>query len=86
MYSRPPGAVLEGVDRVVRVLGRPAVDQVDHLVGLVVAVGILEEDQPRLVDHQHAAVPELEPGRAVELVVEGGALVGLAVARRCLRG
>jgi hypothetical protein len=55
---------------VVGVVGRPAVEQVDDHVGLVVAVGVLEEQHPRLVDDQHPAVEELEPGRAVELVVE----------------
>ena len=66
-------------DRVMRVVARPAVEQIDDQVGLVVAVGVFEPEQPRLIDHEHAAVPELEAGRAVELVVEHRAFVGAAV-------
>ena len=39
----------------------------------------LSTEQPRLIDDEHAAVPELEAGGAVELVVKHGALIGLAV-------
>ena len=49
-------------------------------VGLVVAVGVLEEHQVGRLGDQDAAVGELEPGRAVQAVGEDGLLVGLAVA------
>ena len=49
-------------------------------VVLVVAVGVLEEDQVRLLRDEHAAVPELEAGGVVEVAGEHRALVGLAVA------
>ena len=53
----------EAVGRVVRV-GRvePAEHALAH-VGLVVAVGVLEEQQVGRHRHEHAAVPELEAGR-----------------------
>ena len=49
-------------------------------VGLVVAVGVLEEDEVRGLGDDHAAVGEDEAGRDVELVGEDRELVGLAVA------
>ena len=49
-------------------------------VGLVVAVGVLEEHQVGRLGDQDAAVGELEAGRAVQAVGEDGPLVGLAVA------
>ena len=49
-------------------------------VGLVVAVGVLEEHQVGRLRQQDAAIDELEPGRAVQAVGEDGLLVGLAVA------
>ena len=64
----------------VRVVRGPAIPEVLDLVGLVVAVGVLQEQNPRLAHDEHAAVPELEARGAVELVVERGALVGFAVA------
>ena len=49
-------------------------------VGLVVAVGVLQEHQVGRLGDQDAAVGELEAGRAVQLVGEDDHLVGLAVA------
>ena len=49
-------------------------------VGLVVAVGILEEDEVRGLSDDHAAVHEDEARRDVEMVGEDRELVGLAVA------
>ena len=57
----------------------PTVEHVHHDIGLVVAVGVLEPEHSRLIHHEHAAVEELEAGRAVEFVVEHRALVGRAV-------
>jgi len=54
-------------------------DDLTH-VGLVVAVGILEEDEVRGLRDDHAAVGEDEARRDVELVREDRELVGLAVA------
>ena len=72
-------AGLEGTHGVVRVLGGPAVEHVHHLIGLVIAVGVLQPEHPRLIDHEHAAGEELEAGRAVKRVAEDGALIGHAV-------
>ena len=71
--------VLALAHRVVRVVARRAVEQVDDQVGFVVAVGVFDPEHPRLIADEHAAVPELEAGGAVELVVEHRALVGAAV-------
>ena len=49
-------------------------------VGLVVAVGVLEEDERRRLAYDDAAVGEDDAGRDVEAVGEDGELVGLAVA------
>ena len=72
-------ARLEGAHGVVRVLGGPAVEHVHHLIGLVIAIGVLQPEHPRLVDHEHAAGEELEAGWAAECVAEDGALIGHAV-------
>ena len=62
------------------VAGAPAGEEDLADVGLVVAVGVLEEQRVgRLVD-DHAAVGEGEAGRDAQLVGEDGELVGLAVA------
>ena len=70
----------EAVDRVVRVGGVEPVQEDFLGVVLVVAVRVLEEDQVRLLCEEHAAVPELEAGRVVQVAREHRALVGLAVA------
>ena len=49
-------------------------------VGLVVAVGILEEDERRRLADDDAAVGEDDAGGDIQLVGEDGELVGLAVA------
>ena len=74
------GVEPEAVRRVVRV-GR--VETADHPladVGLVVAVGVLEQHQVGSLGDQHALGHDLEAGRAVEMIGEGRLLVGLAVA------
>ncbi len=63
-----------------RVVACPAVEQIHDDVGPVVAVGVFEPDEPRLIGDEHAAVPELEPSRAVELVVKHLAAIGAAIA------
>ena len=59
------------------------VEAVQHdlaLVGLIVAVGVLEEHQVRLLGDVDAAVAQLQAGGQVQLVGKDGLLVGLAVA------
>ena len=74
------GVELEAVGGVVRV-GRIEAGE-DSLadVGLVVAVGVLQEHQVGRLGDQDAAVGELEAGRAMQAVGEDDPLVGLAVA------
>ncbi len=69
----------EAVGRVVRIGRVEAVQDAHAHVGLVVAVGVLQEDQIGRHGHVHAAVPEFESGRVVQMVGEGRTLVGLAV-------
>ena len=72
----------EAVGRVVRI-GR--VDAAEHAavhIGLVVAVGILEEHNVGRLGQEHAAVPELEAGDAVQPIRKDDHLVGLAVVIR----
>ena len=54
----------------VGIIGGPAVHQMDDLIGLVVSVGVFEEEQARLIDDQHTAVEEFKARRAMEFVVE----------------
>src|SRR4051794_16929022 len=68
--------------RVVRVVARSAVEELDNYIGFVVAVGVLQPEHPRLIGNEHATVPELKARRAVELVVKYFALVGAAVVIR----
>ena len=75
------GAPVEGVHA--RGASRPSRSRAAcelRIVGLVVAVGVLEEHQVRLRADVGAAVAELDAGRHVELVGEDGLLVGFAVA------
>ena len=51
-------------------------------VGLVVAVGVLQEHQVGSLSDEHAAVGEFKAGRTVQVAGEDGPLVGLAVAVR----
>ena len=69
----------EGVDRLVGVTGAEAAEDHPPLIGLAVAVGVLEEEQLVGRTHVHAAVAELEPEGHVQLVVEDGGPVGLPV-------
>ncbi len=78
--QQAPGARLERPGRVVRVFRGEPVEHMHDEIGLVVAIGVLEPQHPRLVHHQHAAIEELKAGRTVELVVEDRTLVGLLVA------
>ena len=73
------GAGLEGTGGVVGVFRGKAVEHVHDRIGFVIAVGVSQPEHPRLVHHQHAAVEKLKTGRAVQLVVKYGALVGRAV-------
>ena len=70
----------EAVGGVVRVGRVEPVQELLADVGLVVAVGVLEEQQVGGHGHEHAAVPELEAGRVVQVVGEDLRAVGLAVA------
>ena len=78
--QRAVRAPREGVDRVVAVLGAEAVQDDAPLVGAVVAVGVLQEHQVRLLRDVDAAVAEGEAGRDVEPIGEDLDLVGAAVA------
>ena len=70
----------EAVGGVVGVGGREAVQDALAPVCAVVAVGVLEEQDVGAVGDQHAAVPELEPGRVVQVLGEDRRAVGAAVA------
>ena len=78
--QRAAGIEREAVDRVVRVRGVESVEQVLLHVVAIVAVGVLEEHEVRLVREDHAAVVELEAGRVVQVTRKDRALVGLPVA------
>ena len=75
--ARIPG---EGVHGVVRVGGVKAVDDDLADIGLVVAVGVLEEHHVRLLGDIDAAVSQLDTRGNVQAVGENDLLVGLAVA------
>src|SRR5204862_1039666 len=47
-----------------------------------VAVGVFQPEHARLIDHEDAAIPKLEPRRTRELVVEDAALS--RATRRCV--
>ena len=72
-----PGEI---VQRVMRVLGAEARQHDAMHVRLVVAVGVLQEREVRLLGDIHAAVTELERQRDVQVVGEHGRFVGPAVA------
>ena len=78
--ERAPLVVGEGADRVMRVGRVEAVEHEFTDVGLVVAVGVFEEQQVRLLRDEHAASAEFETGRHMQSVGEDGPLVGAAVA------
>ena len=70
----------EAVGTVVRI---GTVQPAEHAltgIGLVVAVGVLQQPDVRALGHQHATGHELKPGRVVQPVGEHRAFVGLAVA------
>jgi hypothetical protein len=73
---RCPGEI---VQRVMRVLGAEAGQHDLVSIGLVVAVGIFEEAQVRLLGNVNAAVAELERQRDVQVVGEDCRLVGATV-------
>ena len=73
------GAVHKGVCTVVGVGTVQAVEEALAHVGHVIAVSVLEKQDIRYAGHDHAAVPELKPGRVVHLGKSDG-LVGFAVA------
>ena len=75
--ARTPG---EGGDRVVAVLGAEAVEDDLVAVGHVVAVGVLDEHQIRLLRHVGAAVAEFEAGGQVQAACEDRVVIGAAVA------
>ena len=56
-----------------------AVQHANANVGLVAAVAVFQEHDVRRLGDQDAAVVELKAGRAVQVVGEDGAFVGLAV-------
>ena len=84
--DEPGGARFKSADGVVRVFRGPAIEDMDDAVGGIarrdpaVAIAILEPQDPRLVDHEDAAIEEGEAGGAVEPVVKHRAFVGRAVA------
>ena len=56
-----------------------SVEQVSDFVGLVVAVGVSQEQNAWFVDDQHAVFVEFKTRRADKLVVERSALVRFAI-------
>ena len=64
----------------VRVVDAPAGHDLAALVGLVVAVGVAEEEEARRLRDDDTAVGKGETGRNVQLVREDGELVRAAVA------
>src|SRR6185436_6391505 len=78
--ERAVGTPAERVDDVVRVLGAEAREEDAALVGLAVAVRVLEVDELGAVGDVAAAVARLDARRNVEALREDGRLVGLAVA------
>jgi hypothetical protein len=74
------GPPLKRVDGVMAVLGAKAVKDDAMLVGLVVAVGVAEKGEVRLLRDVGAAVAELEAHRLVEAVGEHGRRVRAPVA------
>ena len=70
----------EAVGRVVRVGRAQTVQEALAVIGATVPVGVLQEDEVGSLRDQHAAVPELESGRVVQVVGEGRADIGAAVA------
>ncbi len=70
----------EGVHRMVAVLRAEAVKQHAALVGPVIAVGITQEDERRLLRHVDAAVAQFESHWHVQVVGKDGRLVGASVA------
>ncbi|CAA9388778.1 MAG: hypothetical protein AVDCRST_MAG64-1080 [uncultured Phycisphaerae bacterium] len=91
-----PGVPDDAVDPVVRpvpqvaragvgVVGAPAGEQHPPLVGLVVAVRVLQEQHVRGLGDDHPAVGEAQAGRDRQLVGEHGELVGDPVVVRVLK-
>ena len=78
--ERAAGSPGESGNRVVAVLGAEAVQDDLVTVGHVVAVGVLDEHQVRLLGHVDTAVAEFEAGRYVEAAGEHGVVIGPAVA------
>ena len=81
LHEQPAGRIArEGADRVVRI-GR--IESVEHDladVGLVVTVGIFQENEVRLLRDIEPAIGDLEAGRQMEAVGEHRLFVGLSVA------
>ena len=73
-------AVMEIARLRMRVADAPAVDDRFALVGLVVAIGVLEVDELRRRGHDDAFAGEDDAGGQIELVGEHGELVRLAIA------
>src|SRR6185503_16874500 len=69
----------ERVGGVVGVGGVDAAEDADADIGDAVAVGVLEKEDVGSGGNDHAAAPELEAGRIVQLVGEDDQAVGLAV-------
>ena len=81
LHEQPAGRIArEGTDRVVRV-GRIEPVEYDLAdVSLVIAVGVFQEDEVRLLRDVEPAVGDLEAGRQMEAIGEHRLLVGFAVA------
>ncbi len=75
----PSAVQQEAVGRVVRVARREVAQEARVLVGLAVAIGVLQVNEVGRLRDEHTVVPELKAGGIPQVVGEGGALVGLAV-------
>ena len=81
LHEQPAGRIArEGTDRVVRVCRIEPVEHDLAEISLVIAVGVFQEDEVRLLRDVEPAVGDLEAGRQMEAIGEHRLLVGFAVA------
>ena len=79
-HERAAGIGGVGTDGVVRIVGIEAAENDLGAVGLVVAVGVAEQDEVRLLGKINAFGGELEADGQIEVICKHGFLVGFAVA------
>ena len=71
---------LPSTHRMMGVIGRQSIENINDFVGLVVSIGVLQMNDPWFVHHQHATVVKFESGGANQLVIKCRAFVGFAIA------